>query len=494
MVFNNSAYWHELKNLRGIFDWFSLNPILYATIMVKARASANMRPKVVNRWTMQPEPITTRKEIPAAIYKKLERPNVTQSFWEWRLQKKIFDELAGNSFTYGNFTMGFTRDVKMLTALWNVWPAFMSYKLGNAYFEATKMSDIIKEWKFELGQYKKVWTADEIMHKNKPNTDPRNGLIFGTPPIMSLIRPLTNIDMAYESRNVLMKNRGMRVILTSEKEDASGVIPLQESEKKIVQNQIKDYGLLSNQSQFFFSQFPLKAVPIDQDVAKLGLFEEIATDTLTIAHGFGVPELLVKLYIKGGTFENLEASERRLYQSTLIPEDVDDMQALGNFLGLDETDWMLLPDYSHIACLQESEDKKETREKTKSDRLLNALAKNAITKDEYREEMGYGKATVDPAAEAALKAGGDERTLEAQAQLRGSVGGVQGILSIQASVSQGITTYDAAIGTLEILYGFTPEQSKILLGDPAPTTPTDQTQNNGNQENQSGQGQDTGGN
>lgn len=57
-------------------------------------------------------------------------------------------------------------------------------------------------------------------------------------------------------------------------------------------------------------------------------------------------------------------------------------------------------------------------------------------------------------------------TTEAQDMLRGSVGGVQGILSIQEKVSQGITEYDSAIAILKTIYGFTQEEAEAILGSP----------------------------
>lgn len=61
---------------------------------------------------------------------------------------------------------------------------------------------------------------------------------------------------------------------------------------------------------------------------------------------------------------------------------------------------------------------------------------------------------------------------EAQANLKGTVGGVQGILQIQQSVAQGITKRDAAISLLETIYGFDSETANRLLGDPIETPPT----------------------
>lgn len=67
---------------------------------------------------------------------------------------------------------------------------------------------------------------------------------------------------------------------------------------------------------------------------------------------------------------------------------------------------------------------------------------------------------------------------EAKAKLKASVGGVQGILAIQASVASGVTDYAAAIATLVSLYGFTETEAKKILGkvkkiDPTNAKPTE---------------------
>lgn len=59
-----------------------------------------------------------------------------------------------------------------------------------------------------------------------------------------------------------------------------------------------------------------------------------------------------------------------------------------------------------------------------------------------------------------------EETKKAQANLRGSVGGVQGILGIQQSYSDGLTDFESAITILMEIYGFTRSVSSSLLGKP----------------------------
>lgn len=55
---------------------------------------------------------------------------------------------------------------------------------------------------------------------------------------------------------------------------------------------------------------------------------------------------------------------------------------------------------------------------------------------------------------------------EAKAKLKGTVGGVEGILSIQESVANGLTDYNSAIALLFEIYGFDEKTSKRILGNP----------------------------
>jgi hypothetical protein len=62
--------------------------------------------------------------------------------------------------------------------------------------------------------------------------------------------------------------------------------------------------------------------------------------------------------------------------------------------------------------------------------------------------------------------GPSKETLAAQAALRGSVGGVQALLSIQTSYSQELTTRESAIAMIELIFGFPTQEAERLLGAP----------------------------
>lgn len=59
---------------------------------------------------------------------------------------------------------------------------------------------------------------------------------------------------------------------------------------------------------------------------------------------------------------------------------------------------------------------------------------------------------------------------EAQAKLKGTVGGVTAILAIQESVASGTTGYEAAVTVLKEIYGFDPVLARRILGKPKAIT------------------------
>lgn len=62
----------------------------------------------------------------------------------------------------------------------------------------------------------------------------------------------------------------------------------------------------------------------------------------------------------------------------------------------------------------------------------------------------------------------DQVQLDAQAKLKGTVGGVEGILAIQKSVSEGTTDVEAAVIVVMEIYGFEEPKARKIVGKPKP--------------------------
>lgn len=85
-------------------------------------------------------------------------------------------------------------------------------------------------------------------------------------------------------------------------------------------------------------------------------------------------------------------------------------------------------------------------------------------------EQYVPKQTIDLAGGEQFKLDSEiqKREAEAKANLKGSVGGVQGIIEIQQSVASGVTDSESAIALLMEIYGFTEDIATRIIGTPKP--------------------------
>jgi hypothetical protein len=88
---------------------------------------------------------------------------------------------------------------------------------------------------------------------------------------------------------------------------------------------------------------------------------------------------------------------------------------------------------------------------------------SVMDRNEIREQMGL------PVEDQEVGSTTDNKTLDAQAALKGSVGGVSGIITLLQNVNTGIVAVESAIAVLVELYGFTPEIARATVtGDVIP--------------------------
>lgn len=80
----------------------------------------------------------------------------------------------------------------------------------------------------------------------------------------------------------------------------------------------------------------------------------------------------------------------------------------------------------------------------------------------------------------------ETKRLEAQAQLKGSVGGVQALLQIQQSVAQGLTDLKSAVVIISEIFGIESSLASQMLGSPAQVQPASQTPQTNENSNSNG--------
>lgn len=384
--------WKNLSELIYLLDCYYENPVVQAVINIKAEAFANIRFKVKDLKTGEEIPLEDYDKDGGKLHNLIGQPNPLQSTYEWLRQMKVNYEVFGNAYVYASLPIGwenrFTyRDINVLN---NLPPYCMTKVLTGKWLDATKKDEIIANYVFNgFNGNKKPINTNSILHLNNVNIKFDQSFTDGKSDLLALQKPISNIIYAYESRNVLIRKRGALGVLTSEKkDDVMGSLPMDDKEIKAVQDAFKNYGLLDDQFSHIISPMPLKYQRMAMSVKELMLFEEIEADAIAVAVAKGVPELLVKYYVKGGTFENMDASEKRLYDSTIIPESQDFMVGVNNFLKTKEMGIKLLGTYDHLNVLQENKKEEAETNSEKERTALSAFKIGAIVYDDYLNAIG----------------------------------------------------------------------------------------------------------
>jgi hypothetical protein len=400
-LITGDPFYTSLDNQSQLEKEYEVNPVLSSVINLKADYISNAAVSVRN--VKNGEIITDKQfkqsktldPIIKSMFRLKNNPNPLQSTKEFFGLTSIFKDVFGNSFIYGNSVSG-SVNIKDVAFLWAVWPQYMKPELNGNIFDAASLSGIIKGWDWKKDTYSKRFSIEEILHRKDPNIgfNNVNDLVLGTSRQKSLSWPLSNIRIAYESRNVIARERGMRAIISSSDSDGNmGSIPMGDTEKQEVQRDLRNYGFRNGQDQFMVTRHNIAVHHVDQDVRKLGLLNEIASDAMAVSERYGVPEILVKLYIKGATFENQESSERRMYQNTTIPEMNDFIEDLNVWLKTRDFGYEYIVDFNHIPVLQKNE-----KDRSEINKNINTINKElffsgAIIYNQWLQAIGY--ASVD---------------------------------------------------------------------------------------------------
>ena len=257
---------------------------------------------------------------------------------------------------------------------------------GKMYYDVNDISDIIlKVVDNSITPENTFDTSEIILFRDSL----ANNSLLADSRIDALRVPLSNIKVAYDSRNVGMQEKGALGMFSVRQNVTSDGMPVQSyhpKEKKEVEKKLtKDYGIKKGQNRFMWLDIPLDYNEINYDLSKLKLFEEVYENFLTIVDSYGLVKDIFSTD-KGSTFENKDKAEKQVIQNTIIP--------LSNYISEIITKEMMLENgeclklsFDHLASMQEDLNRAYATEKTKVEILTSALASNIITRQEFRENL-----------------------------------------------------------------------------------------------------------
>lgn len=435
-----TAVWIDTNNA---WDLFMSIPELRAVIDKRASMMSANNPilvdkdgnKVQNHWLLD----------------LIKKPNPMQSWADVVYSLSVNDALYSNSFAYSPLRSFNQRNV------------FVTLPSGKIEIRTTgrtlKQMDVDGlidsfRFKYDNGDIETLAVNDMIY---LTTADGMN-LIKPTSKLDALKYPLSNIKASYHKRNVLLENIGAIGILSAQKSDIGGSIPMTPEEKQEIQ---RDWYSRSK-DELIITESQVNWQPMSYPTRDLMLFEELTADKLAIIDAYGLNFNLFSSD-KGATFSNVKDSIRMCYTDTIIPETQSMYDTIMQQFKLTDEGYKLIADFSHLPVLQDDELSKEQARTAKVNNFSTMLRDGVISSEQYAAEFGIELMKIDAAtAQAAGLA-------QAQTQLRGTVGGLDGIISLNNAVSLGQMDRQTAINTLINYYGYSDIIAAAMIT--APPTP-----------------------
>jgi hypothetical protein len=258
----------------------------------------------------------------------------------------------------------------------------MQVVLSGRVLKQMDREGMINGYKFEYDNDKiEALELKDVLYITTP--DGMN-IVNPTSRIDALKYPLSNIKASYHKRNVLLENIGSIGILSAQKSDLGGNIPMTPEEKREIQ---KDWYNRSK-DELIITESQLDWKPMSYPTKDLMLFEELTADKLAIMDAYGMNSNLFSKD-KGSTYTNVRDSVRMVYTDTIIPETQQMYDSMCHQFGLADQGYTIVADFSHLPVLQEDEEKKATTLNTRADavqKIINAGV--PLSDDEKRALLG----------------------------------------------------------------------------------------------------------
>ena len=188
------------------------------------------------------------------------------------------------------------------------------------YYDVNKISDIILKICDKSTTPENVFNAREIiLFRDGMSTN----TLLSESRVDSLRVPLSNIKVAYDSRNVGMQEKGALGMFSVAQNSTSDGMPVQsfhpKDKKEVGEKKLtSDYGIKKGQNRFMWLDIPVDYNEINYDLSKLKLFEEVYENFLTIVDAFGLVKDIFSTD-KNSTFENKDKAEKQVYQNSIQP-------------------------------------------------------------------------------------------------------------------------------------------------------------------------------
>jgi hypothetical protein len=379
----NDANWLGLRNANMQYWAYVYCSPLASIIDKQAECDVNGVLEVLklnNDYTQSPNA--------ARMAKLLRRPNKMQTWEQFRGEQVVYKKIFGYCPVFVIKPSGFT-DNTYASSMWNLPPWLAqpnidySFNVYNQDYPIKSFSITLFNSQIEIESKNILMLTDGFVRDENSTANMPLSKIAG------LDYAISNICVAMEADNVLLRKKGPLGVWAHDRpaDNFQGYIPMKKDEKDELQKDLRQYGLGFDQFQYLVSRQAIKYVSAGYSVKDLMTKETVVQGIEMCCERYGVPIEVTSF--KDVKYENKLSSERFMYQNNIIPGSQKDMRAYSDFFKLNELGLKIVSDFSDLPVLQENKSEQASALNTKTDALQKQYKDNLITKNQYRQELGY---------------------------------------------------------------------------------------------------------
>lgn len=337
------------------------------------------------------------------LNKFLDEPNCLMKFREFVYTHFVYKLATGNSFVRAAMGEGFTDISRRWRWCSNYWVLPADYmqivpRTGIVpMFGIAEKEDLIKSYRLQFGLFQNQdIPTHEIWHDRdgRPSFHNDSRFMMSKSRLLSQKKAISNLIAVYEARNVIYVKQGGLGFIVSQKQDATGSVPLTSSEKdELIKQHNSTYGVSAQKIPYGISDQPIGFVRTNLSIKDLEPFEETLQDAITIAGSYGIPSVLVPRKDQS-TFSNQATAEKSVYTSQIIPMTKKFCADLTAFLGLEEdgkNGYYIDCCFDDVECLQQGLKEAEEVKKLRNERCKEQFLCGLISINDWRAQICESK-------------------------------------------------------------------------------------------------------
>src|SRR5665213_180012 len=398
-VYRNGNFFFSINGADKAFIWgnynssltaYQLNPVVNSIINRKAQCLINGKVYIMDSKGKESKTLQA-----VQLRQLLLKPNYYQSGREFKAQNSVYEQIYGWCPVLKVIPVGYENDFSK----WKIWniPPWMIQVLDNNklfYIDGPKFQSITMTYMGKsvlLNQdyvsfIKENQISTGLFQSN--NTTQNVSMFLPDSKLYSAQNNIANLTDSLNSRGSMTRDRGPQWILTNDQNDTgdAGLFPVDPAQKEQLQQDWRQYGIMSGQRKAIITDAKLKLQTVGFDVAQLKLLESEVQDAKIISDTLNFPPYLLGLI--DAKYDNQQIAERNLYVNSIIPDCESDDEQWSEIFGLAKLGLSINTDFSHLPALQENIAETGLGRYYMDTALQSEFLNNLITLDRWRELLG----------------------------------------------------------------------------------------------------------